>query len=96
MSKPPSPKRSKIITPYLKQSPNTSSDEECDNLPPTKEFFRTCNVLPFSCTHLALRRPTRQGKRPKVHAKQKGFKNFFSSNSVKKSQNCLKKAISWT
>jgi hypothetical protein len=19
-----------------------------------KEFFRTCNVLPFSCTHLAL------------------------------------------
>jgi hypothetical protein len=20
----------------------------------TKEFFRTCNVLPFSCTHLAL------------------------------------------
>ena len=40
-----------------------------------KEFFRTCNVLPFSCTHLAL---WRQGKRPKVHAKQKGFKNFFS------------------
>ena len=33
-----------------------------------KESFRTCNVLPFSCTHLALR----QGKRPKVHAKQKG------------------------
>jgi hypothetical protein len=42
-----------------------------------KEFFRTCNVLPFSCTHLALWR--RQGKRPKVHAKQKGFKNFFTS-----------------
>jgi hypothetical protein len=20
----------------------------------SKEFFRTCNVLPFSCTHLAL------------------------------------------
>ena len=30
------------------------------------EFFRTCNILPFSCTHLALWR--RQGKRPKVHA----------------------------
>ena len=39
----------------------------------SKEVFRTCNVLPFSCTHLALW----QGKRPKVHAKQKGFKNFF-------------------
>merc|ERR1712086_602847 len=32
---PKSPKRSKIITPILKQSPNTSSDEECDFLPPT-------------------------------------------------------------
>merc|ERR1712008_655854 len=31
---PKSPKRSKIITPILKQSPNTSSDEECDYLPP--------------------------------------------------------------
>ena len=41
-----------------------------------KDFFRTWNVLPFSCTHLAL---WRQGKRPKVHAKQKGFKNFFIS-----------------
>ena len=46
----------------------------------TKEFFRTCNVLPFSCTHLALWRQ-RQGKRPKVYAKQKGFKNFFTCNS---------------
>jgi hypothetical protein len=27
----------------------------------TKEFFRTCNVLPFSCTHLALWR-TYKGK----------------------------------
>ena len=44
-----------------------------------KEFFRTCNVLPFSCTHLAL---WRQGKRPKVHAKQKGFKNFFNLQSI--------------
>ena len=42
-----------------------------------KEVFRTCNVLPFiSCTHLALWR--RQGKRPKVHEKEKGSKNFFS------------------
>ena len=39
-----------------------------------KDFFRTCHVLPFNCTHLALQR---QGKRPKVHEKQKGFKNFF-------------------
>jgi hypothetical protein len=31
--------------------------------------------LPFRCTHLA----KRQGKRPKVHAKQKGFKNFFTT-----------------
>ena len=43
-----------------------------------KEFFRTCNVLPFSCTHLALW----QVKRPKVHAKQKGFKNFFSPEYI--------------
>ena len=32
-----------------------------------KEFFRTSNVLPFSCTHLALQR---QGKKPKVHKKK--------------------------
>ena len=31
--------------------------------------------MPFSCTHLAIQR---QGKRPKVHAKQKGIKNFFT------------------
>ena len=47
-----------------------------------KEFFRTCNVLPFSCTHLALW--VRQGKRPKVHAKQKGFKNFFRTHGISK------------
>ena len=39
-----------------------------------KEFFRTCNVLPFSCTHLALWRGKGKVKDPK----QKGFKNFFS------------------
>ena len=44
----------------------------------SKEFFRTCNVLPFSCTHLALWR----GKRPKVHAKQKGLKNFVNPKSI--------------
>ena len=26
-----------------------------------KEFFRTCNVLPFSCTHLALWRGKEEG-----------------------------------
>ena len=31
-----------------------------------KQFFRTCNVLPFSCTHLALR----QGKRRRCSAPQ--------------------------
>ena len=45
----------------------------CPNLTASR-FYRTCNVLPFSCTYLAL---WREGKRPKVHAKQKGFKNFF-------------------
>ena len=45
------------------------------------ENFRTCNVLPFSCTHLALWRE-RQGKRPEVHAKQKGFKNFSSKSYI--------------
>ena len=44
-----------------------------------KDFFRTFNVLSFSRTHLALWRGKKgQGKRPKVHAKQKGIKNFFS------------------
>jgi len=28
---------------------------------PPKEFFRTCNVLPFSCTHLALWRGKEKG-----------------------------------
>ena len=50
-----------------------------------KEFFRTCNVLPFSCTHLALWRGKGQGKRPKVHAKQKGFKNFFIGDTFQSS-----------
>ena len=51
-----------------------------------KEFFRTCNILPFSCTHLALwRHLQRHGKRPKVHAKQKGFKNFFIFTTIEKS-----------
>ena len=45
-----------------------------------KEVVRTCNVLPFSCTHLALWR----GKKPKVLAKQKGFKNFFRLFDMKK------------
>ena len=27
----------------------------------SKEVFRTCNVLPFSCTHLALRRGKEEG-----------------------------------
>jgi hypothetical protein len=27
----------------------------------SKEFFRTCNVLPFSCTHLALWRGNEEG-----------------------------------
>ena len=47
-------------------------------MPESKEVFKTCNVLPFSCTHLALWRGIQwQGKRPEVHAKQKEFKNFF-------------------
>ena len=54
----------------------------CDGVV-SKEFFRTCNVLPFSCTHLALWRGKEQGKRPKVHAKQKRFKNFFSGKFLK-------------
>ena len=38
MSKPApkSPKRSKVITPILKQSPNVSSDEEIDYLKPKR------------------------------------------------------------
>ena len=51
--------------------------------PENKDFFRTCNVLPFSCTYLALR----QGKRSKVHAKQKGFKNFFTCKSSRGRRN---------
>ena len=48
-----------------------------------KDFFRTCNVLPFSCTHLALwRGKERQGKRPEVHAKQKGIKNFITQLTI--------------
>ena len=41
-----------------------------------KEFFRTCNVLPFICTHFV------EGKKTKVHAKQKGFKRFFIKESL--------------
>merc|ERR1719150_1826360 len=39
MSKPApeSPKKSKVITPILKQSPNVSSDEETEYLVPTKK-----------------------------------------------------------
>jgi hypothetical protein len=32
------------------------------SLPPNnKDFFRTCNALPFSCTHLALWRGKEEG-----------------------------------
>ena len=31
------------------------------HLEPTKEIFRTCNLLPFSCTHLALWRGKEEG-----------------------------------
>ena len=48
-----------------KRSSRHSREALLDSL--GKEFFRTCNVLPFNCTHL-----------PMVHAKQKGFKNFFT------------------
>ena len=33
------------------------------NLSYTKEVFRTCNVLPFSCTHLALWRESKKNPR---------------------------------
>merc|ERR1712008_611958 len=42
---PKSPKRSKIITPILKQSPNASSDEECDYLPPTYKQSRNTGTM---------------------------------------------------
>ena len=41
---------------------------------PVKDFFRICNVLPFSCTHLALWRV----KDPR-YMQKKVFKNFFTS-----------------
>ena len=34
----------------------------------------------------------RQGKRPKVHVKQKGFKNFFSTNNTRRFK---KKTFQW-
>ena len=39
-----------------------------------KEVFRTCNVFAIWLYSFSFG----QGKRPKVHAKQRGFKNFFS------------------
>ena len=37
----------------------------------TKEFFRTCNVLPFSCTHLALWRDKGKVKDPRYMQNKK-------------------------
>jgi len=37
----------------------------------TKEFFRTCNVLPFSCTHLALWRGKGRVKDPRYMQNKK-------------------------
>ena len=34
--------------------PHCKSDLQVRNTFNHKDFFRTCNVLPFSCTHLAL------------------------------------------
>jgi hypothetical protein len=39
-----------VILDYI----NISCKKLCSVGCATKEFFRTCNVLPFSCTHLAL------------------------------------------
>ena len=35
----------------------------------SKEIFRTCNVLPFSCTHLASSNTKDKAKIPEVNAK---------------------------
>jgi hypothetical protein len=41
------------------------------NSPKGKEFFRTCNVLPFSCTHLALWRGKGKVKDPRYMQNKK-------------------------
>ena len=41
-----------------------------------KYVFRTCNVLPFSCTHL----PRHKAKIPKVDTKQKVGTKFCKKN----------------
>ena len=49
----------------------------------TKYFFRTCNVLPFICTHLALWGKLKDPRyNDSVHAKQKWFKNFFTCHRM--------------
>jgi hypothetical protein len=48
-----------------------------------KEVFRTCNVLPFSCTHLALWRGKGKVKDPRYMQKQKGFENLFTGKRLK-------------
>ena len=54
--------QSQLITPMKKLSLSMyqlfpkfqNKDKSYPRLVGIKEFFRTCNVLPFSCTHLAL------------------------------------------
>ena len=46
----------------------------------SKECFRTCNVLPFSCTHLAFYKG--KVKDPRYMQNIKGFKNFFINKSA--------------
>jgi hypothetical protein len=51
-----------------------------------KEFFRTCNVLPFSCTHLALWRG--KVKDPRYMQKKKDSRISLSMARSEREQLC--------
>jgi hypothetical protein len=51
-----------IYLPDYRGDNNAKKYEKAKYLPPNnKDFFRTCNALPFSCTHLALWRGKEEG-----------------------------------
>ena len=53
----------------------------------TKEFFRTCNVLPFSCTHLAMWRYKGKVKGPRYMQNKKDSRISLTWTSLLKVAN---------
>ena len=93
---------SKNLQKIVRNSPKIALIIHPKNPPKLKEFFRTCNVLPFSCTHLALWKGKVKNPRyiqnkkdsrislPKLFSWKIHSKNWPNSPSITKCTNSMR------